>query len=103
MREVGFFLGRTKYGTIAYKQDNINKIPLDDRALGLLDTRAGIPFYDSNLSSSKEEILSKCSWSPFEGECFNWSIAQTWVNGQCVYADGKITDDVRGRAIRFNR
>lgn len=59
MREVGFFLGRTKYGTIAYKQDNINKIPLDDRALGLLDTRAGIPFYDSNLSSSKEEILSK--------------------------------------------
>ncbi|MBR2301963.1 MAG: dihydroorotase [Bacteroidaceae bacterium] len=57
----------------------------------------------NTLPVAKEEILSKCSWSPFEGECFNWSIAQTWVNGQCVYADGKITDDVRGRAIRFNR
>lgn len=51
----------------------------------------------------KEDILSKCAWSPFEGRTFNWSVRQTWVNGKCVYKDGEIDDDVRGKALRFNR
>lgn len=51
----------------------------------------------------KEEILSKCGWSPFEGETYNWSVRQTWVNGECVYKDGAINDEVRGKALRFDR
>ena len=51
----------------------------------------------------KEDIISKCGWSPFEGETFNWSVRQTWVNGECVYKDGKINDEVRGKALRFDR
>lgn len=51
----------------------------------------------------KEDIISKCGWSPFEGETFNWSVRQTWVNGECVYKDGIINDDVRGKTLRFER
>ena len=52
---------------------------------------------------SKKEILSICNWSPFEKETFNWKVCRTWVNGECVYNNGKINDNVRGRALRFLR
>lgn len=48
-------------------------------------------------------IISKCGWSPFEGETFNWAVEQTWVNGECVYRNGRINEDIRGKALRFNR
>ena len=48
-------------------------------------------------------IISKCGWSPFEGERFNWAVEQTWVNGQCVYKNGRITEDARGKALKFTR
>ena len=48
-------------------------------------------------------IISKCGWSPFEGETFNWAVEQTWVNGECVYKNGRINEDIRGKALRFNR
>ena len=49
------------------------------------------------------DIISKCAWSPFEGDTFNWSVEQTWVNGECVYKEGTINKEVRGKALRFNR
>ena len=52
---------------------------------------------------SKEDILSNCGWSPFEGTTFDWSVRQTWVNGQCVYKDGTFDDNIRGKALRFVR
>lgn len=55
--EAGFFVGKTEYGTIACKNSNLIKFPLDKKARGLLQTKAGIPFYDPRLVSTKEEIL----------------------------------------------
>ena len=52
---------------------------------------------------TKEDILSNCGWSPFEGTTFDWSVHQTWVNGQCVYKDGTFDDNIRGKALRFVR
>lgn len=52
---------------------------------------------------TKENILSPCKWSPFEGETFDWKVCRTWVNGQCVYADGVVNDKVRGKALKFLR
>ena len=49
------------------------------------------------------DIISKCGWSPFEGDTFDWAVEQTWVNGECVYRNGKINGDVRGKALKFNR
>jgi dihydroorotase len=50
---------------------------------------------------SKENILYKCGWSPFEGTVFTSSITHTFVNGQLVYHDGKIDENVRGKRIKF--
>ena len=44
---------------------------------------------------SKENILSKCGWSPFEGESFYYFINQTFVNGKLVYEN----NDPNGRGI----
>lgn len=44
-------------GTIASKQKNLIKTPLSNYEMGLCATRAGIPYRDSTLSKSKEEIL----------------------------------------------
>lgn len=57
MIEAGLFIGKTYQGTIAHLDEKLIKDFLDEKSLGLLDTRAGIPFYDNNLNSSKEEIL----------------------------------------------
>lgn len=51
----------------------------------------------------KSDIISKCGWSPFEGDTFNWAVAQTWVNGECAYKEGKINEEVRGKALVFDR
>ena len=37
---------------------------------------------------TRQSILSKCGWSPFEGTTFSHSIASTWVNGSLVW-DGQ--------------
>ncbi len=50
---------------------------------------------------SKDNILSKCGWSPFEGYTFHHAVWKTFVNGQLAYADGKVNDAVRGRELRY--
>jgi dihydroorotase len=52
---------------------------------------------------SKDNILSKCKWSPFEGYSFSNSIEKTLVNGKIVYDQGRIIDNSRGMRLTFNR
>ncbi|MBP8777742.1 MAG: dihydroorotase [Bacteroidaceae bacterium] len=49
-----------------------------------------------------EGILSKCGWSPFEGHTFTHRVARTFVNGQTVFDEGVLHDEVRGQALRFH-
>ena len=49
------------------------------------------------------DIKSKCGWSPFEGDTFKWAVEQTWSNGCCIYNNGAINEDARGKALTFNR
>jgi dihydroorotase len=51
----------------------------------------------------KENILSKCGWSPFEGINFKSRISHTFVNGKLVYANGKVKDVIAGQRLTFNR
>lgn len=51
---------------------------------------------------SKENILYKCGWSPFEGYTFHHAIWKTFVNGRLVYNDGAIDESVRGMEVRYN-
>lgn len=48
-------------------------------------------------------ILSKCKWSPMEGQTFHSQVVKTFVNGSLVYNDGQVNEEHRGQALKFNR
>ena len=52
---------------------------------------------------SRDNILYKCGWSPFEGTTFDAKIEQTWVNGKSVYQSGKIMENKAAMRLTFNR
>ncbi len=54
-------------------------------------------------SVSRENILSKCGWSPFEGFTFKSRITHTFVNGQLVYNAFKVKDIRAGKRLLFDR
>lgn len=51
----------------------------------------------------KDQVLSKCGWSPFEGDTFRASIAATFVNGNLAARHGKILDAPTGMRLAFDR
>ena len=51
---------------------------------------------------SKDNILYKCGWSPFEGYTFSSTVKKTFVNGELVFDNGAITDNKYGMALEFN-
>lgn len=50
-----------------------------------------------------DDVLSKCGWSPFEGDTFRSSIAATWVNGHLVWNQGQLDDTRCGERLEFAR
>lgn len=54
-------------------------------------------------SVSKDNILYKCGWSPFEGSSFKSRISHTFVNGQLVYENAKVKEVKAGKRLLFDR
>ncbi|CEN52795.1 Dihydroorotase [Capnocytophaga canimorsus] len=52
---------------------------------------------------TKENILYKCGWSPFENETFQARVTHTFVNGFLAYQNGIVTAIPYGKRIMFNR
>ncbi len=52
---------------------------------------------------TKENILYKCGWSPFEGETFNSTITHTFVNGHIAFEHGSFDESKKGQRLKFNR
>jgi dihydroorotase len=52
---------------------------------------------------TKNNILYKCGWSPFEGATFYSKITHTFVNGNLIYNNGKFNDTLKGKRLVFNR
>lgn len=50
---------------------------------------------------SKENLLYKCGWSPFEGVTFKSRVTHTWVNGHLVFDEGRFDDSVKGQRLEF--
>ena len=48
-------------------------------------------------------LLSKCGWSPMEGETFHSKVEKTFVNGHLVYTDNQVDATYRGQALTFCR
>ena len=52
---------------------------------------------------TKDNILSKCGWSPFENHTFSATIEHTLVSGALAYTAGKIQEVGSGHRLLFNR
>ncbi|KAB1062842.1 dihydroorotase [Salibacter halophilus] len=55
------------------------------------------------LTVSKDNLLYKCGWSPFEGTTFQCSIDKTFVNGYLAWDNGHIHDQQLGKRLTFDR
>ena len=80
------------------------------KAYGIPKKGAIAPGYDADLvlvdlnnyhPVLREEVLTKCGWSPFEGwNLTGWPV-MTIVGGQVVYEKGQLHTNVRGDALTF--
>jgi dihydroorotase len=52
---------------------------------------------------SKENILYKCGWSPFEDTTFKAKVTHTFVNGNLVYNNGTFDESQKGQRLSFDR
>lgn len=50
---------------------------------------------------TRENVLYKCGWSPFEGERFSSSVELTLVGGRKAFAEGRVDRSVRGCRLEF--
>ena len=58
---------------------------------------------DTPFTVRREDVLSKCGWSPFEGTRFRSRIASTWVNGSLAWDGTALTGAPQGRRLEFDR
>ena len=58
---------------------------------------------DTPFTVRREDVLSKCAWSPFEGTTFHSRIASTWVNGQLAWDGSKLVGEPVGSRLAFAR
>jgi dihydroorotase len=58
---------------------------------------------DTPFTVRREDVLSKCGWSPFEGTTFHSRIAATWVNGALAWDGTGLVDVPRGARLEFDR
>ncbi len=80
------------------------------QAYGIPHKGAIAPGYDADLvlvdldsyhPVRREDLLTKCGWSPFEGwNLTGWPVV-TIVGGRVVYDHGKLNTEVRGQALEF--
>ena len=47
------------------------------------------------------DILSKCGWSPREGDAMHWRVESTWVNGEQVWDGCNVSESVYGNPLLF--
>jgi dihydroorotase len=78
---------------------------IDGRGYLREDYFADLTLIDPNQPQTvhRDQVLSKCGWSPFEGDTFRASVAATFVNGNLVARAGKILNAPTGRRLAFGR
>lgn len=58
---------------------------------------------ESPWEVSKDNILYKCGWSPFEGLTFKAKVTHTLVNGNIVFENGEFAHSPMGKELVFER
>jgi dihydroorotase len=52
---------------------------------------------------TRQNVLSKCGWSPLEGVTFKSAVTHTFVSGHLAYEEGKFDESVKGMRLMFDR
>lgn len=52
---------------------------------------------------TKDNIVYKCQWSPFEEFTFSSKVIHTLVNGHLAYSEGRISEKRNAKRLTFNR
>ena len=52
---------------------------------------------------TRQNVLYKCGWSPFEGQTFKSEVTHTIVSGNLAYMKGKFMTNETGKRLAFNR
>ena len=81
------------------------------KVYGILKKGAIAPGFDADLvlvdlnnyrPVLREELMTKCRWSPFEGwSLTGWPVV-TIVGGEVAFNRGEFNSEVRGRALIFS-
>jgi dihydroorotase len=50
----------------------------------------------------REDLLTKCGWSPFEGWQLTGWPTLTIVGGQIAFQDGQVISSTRGKALQYS-
>ena len=58
---------------------------------------------NAEITVSKENIFSKCGWSPLENETFHSEITHTFVNGFLAFENGKVSPEKHAERLQFDR
>lgn len=58
---------------------------------------------NKSVEVTKDNILYKCGWSPFEGTTFSSTITHTFVNGNLIYDQGNFNENFKGIRLVFDR
>ncbi|MFC4728873.1 dihydroorotase [Coralloluteibacterium thermophilus] len=58
---------------------------------------------DDPFTVRREDVLSKCGWSPFEGTTFRSRVAATFVNGELAWDGSGLVGAPRGQRLTFAR
>jgi len=58
---------------------------------------------DTPAPVRREDVLSKCGWSPFQGMAFRSRVASTWVNGQQAWDGERLVGAPGGERLGFAR
>ncbi len=52
---------------------------------------------------TRDNLLYKCRWSPFEGTVFHSCVTHTFVNGRLTYQNGQFDENIKGKRLQFKR
>lgn len=52
---------------------------------------------------TRQNVLYKCGWSPFEGQTFQAEITHTFISGNLAYQRGKFMTNEIGKRLQFTR
>ena len=51
---------------------------------------------------TRQDVVSRCGWSPFVGTVFHNRVIKTFVNGAEAYSCGVFSKEPCGQRMRFN-